>query len=578
MKAHSAVDKEEGVVTLTDLAISKVNFPTEPKSALKYSAYLAGQIGTKPVPIPLSQIDNNFLLGQALKKVAAQPVRNLPPKIIFSNEPALLVLIDGKPVMRPLAGTNCDRVFNTPALIVRNATEGGPFYLRAVGYWYRSDNVMGPWEIDPNAANPPSHLPAVYDAAMATHQIDAMDPAPGQHPPPPDIYVSTVPAEVVETNGEPEFMPIHNTALLEVKNSDNAIILDISNQLFYVLISGRWFSSSALTGQPWKFVPGNELPADFAKIPPDSDKGNVLVSVPGTPQAQEAVIANSIPQTATINKQRAQLTVTYDGDPQFAPIEGTPLQRAANTATPVIQVNPSSFYAVSNAVWFEAPAPGGPSIVADSVPPVIYSIPVSSPLHFVTYVRVYGSTDSVVYAGYTPGYYGTVVSPAGVVVYGSGYDFPPFIGLGLFVSPPATYGYGAAFGYGPNSGFLFGFAAGASLGACLSPNWGCWGGSGNTYNVAVNNGNIYNNWGNGTVTNSPSYGYHGGGYVSNGYNPYNGAWAAGRNGARYNSATGTYGAGREGGRIILPPAILPPAARGRRTTPIPGGVLPAGRR
>jgi len=45
-----------------------------------------------------------------------------------------------------------------------------------------------------------------------------------------------------------------------------------------------------------------------------------------------------------------------------------------------------------------------PWVVAASVPAVIYTIPASSPLHYVTYVRIYEATPQVVYVGYTPGY------------------------------------------------------------------------------------------------------------------------------------------------------------------------------
>ncbi len=96
------------------------------------------------------------------------------------------------------------------------------------------------------------------------------------------------------------------------------------------------------------FVPYDQLPADFAKIPPTHPKANVLVSVPGTPQANEAVIANSIPQTATVERSQASLLITYDGAPEFSPIEGTPLLYAVNTATPVIEVDANSFYSVQN--------------------------------------------------------------------------------------------------------------------------------------------------------------------------------------------------------------------------------------
>src|SRR5271165_2370648 len=99
---------------------------------------------------------------------------------------------------------------------------------------------------------------------------------------------------------------------MQIQNSDNALFFFDINQRFYVLISGRWFGASLLEG-PWEFVPYNQLPQDFSKIPPTHPKANALVSVPGTPQANEAVIANSIPQTATVERNEAKLDLTYDG-------------------------------------------------------------------------------------------------------------------------------------------------------------------------------------------------------------------------------------------------------------------------
>ena len=57
----------------------------------------------------------------------------------------------------------------------------------------------------------------------------------------------------------------------------------------------------------------------------------MLASVPGTPQAQEALIDNSIPQTAEVSRTATTYQATYDGAPKFQPIEGTPLQYAVNT-------------------------------------------------------------------------------------------------------------------------------------------------------------------------------------------------------------------------------------------------------
>ena len=75
-------------------------------------------------------------------------------------------------------------------------------------------------------------------------------------------------------------------------------------------------------GQPERAVdlrPANALPPDFAQIPPTSLAGAVLPTVAGTPQAQEAVIANSIPQTATVPLANGPtFTPSFDGPPQFA--------------------------------------------------------------------------------------------------------------------------------------------------------------------------------------------------------------------------------------------------------------------
>ena len=76
----------------------------------------------------------------------------------------------------------------------------------------------------------------------------------------------------------------------------------------------------------------------------------------------------------------------------------------------------------------------GPWAVATNVPASIYSIPPSSPLYYVTYVQVYDATAETVVIGYTPGYMGTVVSSDGVVVYGTGYDYPAYISSTRLVS------------------------------------------------------------------------------------------------------------------------------------------------
>jgi uncharacterized membrane protein YgcG len=160
--------------------------------------------------------------------------------------------------------------------------------------------------------------------------------------------------------------------------------------------------------------------------------------VPGTPQAKQAVVEATTPHTQTINKSTTG-TVTYDGQPQFNPIEGTPLRYAVNASPPVIRVDEKTYYVVDKGVWFSGTSPNGPWAVATSVPQIIYTIPASSAVHYVTYVHVYGATPTAVYTGYTAGYNGAVVTSSNTVVYSTGYVYPGW--AGAYWYPPPNYYY-----------------------------------------------------------------------------------------------------------------------------------------
>jgi hypothetical protein len=191
-------------------------------------------------------------------------------------------------------------------------------------------------------------------------------------------------AELIIFNGQPDFVPIVGTQLLWASNTTNDVLIDTANNNYYVLLAGRWFRSTALTG-PWAFVPSNAMPPGFAQIPPASLAAAVLPSVAGTPQAQQAAIANTIPQTATVPlKNGPTFTPNFDGPPQYSQIPGTPLTYVANSSVPVIQVSPNGYDAVTAGVWFTATQLTGPWVVANSVPSVIYTIPPSSPIYYVT--------------------------------------------------------------------------------------------------------------------------------------------------------------------------------------------------
>jgi hypothetical protein len=522
--ARAEIDKVNRLVTLSDFKVKKINIPMAPERAAAFEAALQERANQQGEVIALDRLLADMAINHASTTSTAYEVKNDPPKIFFSTTTAILVLIDGNPVLRPVKDIRVDRVINTRVLMLRDQTSG-KFYLRLMNGWLEAQSIAGPWTI---AGQTPPDLIKVLNAALANKQIDLMEgklslaEAVLQNAIP-TVYVSTQPAELLQTQGDPQVASIEGTELIYVTNTDNDIFVDTLSQDHYVLLSGRWFKAQSMNG-PWQHVAGERLPPDFARIPVAHPKAAVLVSVPGTPQAKEALIANAIPQTATITRSAASLTVSYDGAPQFKSIENTTLMYAANTSMPVIKVDTRTYYAVQNGVWFAATSAAGPWIVATSVPVVIYTIPVSSPLHYVTYVKIYGSTSDVVYVGYTPGYYGTVVTSNSVVVYGTGWYYPPYVGA-YWYGAPYTYGYGAVFtwGYATGWGLAYGY--------------GYWGG------VAATN--VYGTWGNVAYAGTraawanPYTGNVGYGGVYTGVNSVTGARYAARGGTNTNIYTGT---------------------------------------
>ena len=445
ISARAETNRANGFVTIRDLVITKADFPTAMDRSGDYLELLRQQLATKSWQIPLERLQADMAIDRAVQQAGSQPLRNDPPKIIFSERPAILVPIDGEPVLREVPGTRLQRIVNTRALILYDPAPGktaaARYYLYVIDHWRQAQHLAGPWTA---SANPAADLEKARQLAVQDDQVDLLDDDVEDGEPldaSAVVYVSTEPAELLQIDGPAQYAPIQDTRLLYVTNSPNRIFLDLGTASHYVLISGRWYRARALQHGPWEYVAAGKLPGDFALIPPDHATAPVRAAVAGTPQAREAVIANSVPQVATVTRSAASLEITYDGEPVFQSIEGTPLQSAVNAPVPVIRVSEGSFYALDNGVWFTASSPFGAWSVASYVPAVIYSIPRGSPLHYVTYVRIYDSTPEVVYVGYTPGYVGSYVSSDFVVVYGSGWHFRPWIGT-VWYSSPVTWGFG----------------------------------------------------------------------------------------------------------------------------------------
>lgn len=552
----TAVNKDTRLVDVSDIAVTNAKFPMAGAQEAAFSAVLTLVLPVSFNDVSLDRLELSLAANQDQQTAKSVPIVNSPPVIIFSAQPSILITIDGAPKYLTVTGQPVMRVVNTTAFLARDNNDA--YWLHVYDGFMTATALAGPWTV---AKKVPSAVQTAAQAAAKAGQVDMLTGAATDSTPkptlknttPPTIYVATSPTELIVTDGPANYEAIPGTSLLYITNTNMDVFEEVNTQTAYVLLSGRWFSAPSTKG-PWTFVPADSLPGEFAQIPYDSPMENVLASVPGTPQAQEAVIENGVPQTATVYRDSAHLDQpVYDGGtPQVQAIPGTPLQYVVNSGTAVIMVSGSSWYALQSGIWFTAPTANGPWAVATSVPASIYSIPPSSPLYYVTYAKVYGSTSTVVYVGYTPGYYGAYVTPYGTVVYGTGYVYPAYVGT-VYYPPPMTYGYGATMTYTPYAGWAFAFALGYAAGSsyyhygyapmpyygAYSPYhgyaYGPYGGAAyyGPGGAAGTTGNVYHQYGSTSAVSR----------TSGGYNAYTGNAYAHQTEQSYNSMTGTSTAG-----------------------------------
>lgn len=442
-----------------------------------------------------------------------------PPKIYYSRKPAILVMFMGEPELKPADTNRTDLMFalNTNWDVFYDTTEGRYYLLNGASWLTTADAVNGPW-------TPAKKLPAALSALPATENWDDVRKnLPGKAvKEAPVVFVTTEPAEMILTKGEPSFSPIPGTRLMRVANTESALFLHSGEGQYYLLAAGRWFRTKTLDG-PWSAASA-DLPADFQNIPDSNVAAFVKTSVPGTRDAKDAVLLASVPTTTSVAINTPVTTqVIYTGAPQYVVIEGTTVQYAVNTPNQVFLVS-GGYYWCNQGAWFCGASANGPWMYCTTVPSAIYTIPPSNPNYNVTYVVVQSSTPTTVVYSQTSGYSGEYVAANGVLMFGMGIAVGAIIANNhdhYYYPPPCHYSYGCGAVYHHGYG---GYAASAHV------SYGPYGGAGRTaaYNPHT-----------GTYSRGAyAYGPAGSRSVQQAYNPYTGGYAQRAN---VNTAHGSAG-------------------------------------
>jgi hypothetical protein len=445
-KARVLTDRDARTVTIQDMDVGQVKLPNSPADQeAGFAAVIKGQLPQMHVTFSLDQLEDSLSLVQKAR-VESQQLDNAPPKIIVTQTPTTLVVLDGEPRLQPADGVpGVMRVVNTPFILLLDAGSK-QYFLKAGSAWLAAPDVTGAWR---PVASVPDGI-AQEGSKLSVANQSAPDQQPAAAPAPANagatqIVVAEEPTELISSDGPPQYTPLPGNDLLYMSNTQSDVFLEVATQKVFVLLSGRWYVGPNLNG-PWQFVAADALPPAFAQIPESSPKGYVLASVAGTQRAQEARMDAYVPQTTAVHRDAgSSLTVTYDGDPQFVPVaDGSPLTYASNCADPVVRTD-NTYYCCHQAVWYQSTVAVGPWVVCTAVPQVIYTIPPACPIYSCRYVYVYDSTPDVVYCGYLPGYTGCYVYGP-TIVYGTGYNYP-FWYHREFIPRPYTWGFAPRYDY-----------------------------------------------------------------------------------------------------------------------------------
>jgi hypothetical protein len=462
------VDRDARIVDFGDYSIPTVAFPEATEEhEKKLAAFLERELPKWDLSVDLDRMIPLLENADVVLQEEAQ-LKHEPPEIIVKYKPAVLILIDGEPKMEEIENSTLERVINTPYVIVKFKST---YYLASDTAWFEAWSINGPWT---EARSLPKDVQQIDEqlkerrAEQGQSEVEYED-VDNRIP---EIVVSKVPAELIVIDGKPEFEPLSESEIMVVSNTDSDLVFEIASQNYYVLLSGRWYRTKDIDNGPWAWVANDELSAQFSQIPADSDIGYLRASVAGTEEARDALLEQSVPQTAAVKTTAgASFNVTYDGEPQFKPIDGTGLTYAVNTAAAVIWSG-GRYYACDQGIWYDSASATGPWTVSTSIPDEIYTIPPSSPHYNVTYVKVYESTPEVVYVGYTPGYTSSYVSH-GCVVYGTGWWYRPYWGPRFYYPYHWTWGFHVRW----NPWYGWGFGVSWSTGRfTFSIGFGGWGG------------------------------------------------------------------------------------------------------
>jgi len=194
---------------------------------------------------------------------------------------------------------------------------------------------IGQWENTPMALD--RFLALVTATEKEKRADDRLDTSP------PRILYTTVPSVLIVINGDPVLREVENSKIERVINTPFVILFDPSSKTYFLEGGDFWYSAQDVKG-PWKSIvsPPGQI-AEVAK----------RVSEPQTPSQDPQQKPKSPPQVIVVTEPTE--LIVAQGEPKYAPLQGTNLLYMENTPNDVfMEISSQQYYVLLAGRWYRS--------------------------------------------------------------------------------------------------------------------------------------------------------------------------------------------------------------------------------
>lgn len=207
--------------------MTKVKFPgATPEQEQKFKEVVGQEMTGWKLKGSLDRLLTTLQLAKQQERISSK-LSTTPPKILYTDRPAVLVSIDGEPILKAAEGSAIQQVVNTPFQIFLDPASK-VYYLKGSPEWFSATELKGAWQVAAQVPETVARMAAPSESGGVEEKLASA----------PKLVVATEPTELIVSDGTPQWEPIAGTDLSYLKNSESIVFCQTPANNYYALFSG----------------------------------------------------------------------------------------------------------------------------------------------------------------------------------------------------------------------------------------------------------------------------------------------------------------------------------------------------